>query len=172
MIFISKEKGNKKLKQNIILGILIIVLVTGFALYNKMNEKEPVDYFRVTGLRSEENGVIEEYRILKKIVTESKLKDDMVNSITFGKENILEYFDKEYFENKKLAMIVLYEDDSKDYLYTIDDVVYNEARTDVTIEYTYKHDGYAGTLDTAWYNYIFIELDSTVENVEFVHKNK
>ena len=69
-------------------------------------------------------------------------------------------------------MIVLYEDDSKDYLYTIDDVVYNEARTDVTIEYTYKHDGYAGTLDTAWYNYIFIELDSTVENVEFVHKNK
>ena len=78
------------MKQNIILGIIIIVLVAGFALYNKMNEKEPVDYFRVTGLRSEENGVIEEYRILKKIVTESKLKDDMVNSITFGKENILE----------------------------------------------------------------------------------
>ena len=159
------------MKQNIIAGIVIIVLVAGFAIFNLITQKEPVEYFKVVGMKSEENALIEEYRILKNITKNSQLKEVMSSSKTYENRNILEYFNEEYFNNKKVAMVVVYEDNSKDYDYSINDVIYNEDKTEATVYYTYKSGTYAGTFATTWYNYMFVEVDSTVENVKFVLDN-
>lgn len=171
MIFISKEKGDKEMKQNIIAGIVIIVLVAGFALFNILTQKEPVEYFIVTGIKSYENSLISEYKTLKNMVKDCSLKESITSSKTYEKHNILEYFNEEYFSNKKLAVVVLYEDNSKDYLYSIDDVIYNEDKTEATIKYTYKVGTFADTFATTWHNYLFVELEPTVENVNFVLDN-
>lgn len=159
------------MKQNIIAGIVIIALVACFAIYNVVTQKEPVEYFKVVGTKTEENGIIDEYRILKNMVKNNGLKEEMSSSITFENHKILERFNEEYFTNKKVAMVVVYEDNTKDFEYHIDDITYNEARTEATITYTYKSGTYAGTFATTWYNYMFVELDSTVENVKFVLDN-
>ena len=159
------------MKQNLIAGIIIIVLVASFAIFNIINQKEPVEYFKVVGTKTKENALIDEYRILKNLVKNNGLKESMSSSITYENKKILEYFNEEYFANKKVGMIVLYEDNSKDYEYAITDVVYNEEKTEATIYYKYKSGTYAGTFATTWYNYLFVELDSTVENVNFVLDN-
>lgn len=161
----------KKLKQNIIAGIVIIVLVAGFALFNILSQKEPVEFFKVVGTKKHDNVLIEEFRIMKKISKDSELKADMSSSTTYEKRNVLEYFNEEYFTNKKVALVVLYEDTTKGYIQSIDDVIYNEAKTEATIKYTSKADGYEGTFGSAWYNYLFVELEGTVENVKFVLDN-
>lgn len=171
MIFISKEKGRNKVKQNIIAGIVIIVLVAGFAVFNILTQKQPVEYFLVTGMKNYESSLIEEYRILKNMVKDCGLKENITSSETYEKHNILEYFNEEYFTNKKVAVVVVYEDNSKDYVYSVDDVIYNDARTEATIKYTYKVGTFADTFATTWYNYMFVELDPTVENVNFVLDN-
>ena len=168
MIFVSKEKGIDEVKHNIIAGIVIIVLVACFALFNILTEKEPVEYFSVMGIKSSKNALIEEYRILKNLIKDSQLKPDMTSSITFEKQNILEYFNEEYFENKKMAMVVVYEDNTKDYEYSIDEIVYNEDKTEATIKYTYKVGTYLDTFVATWNMYMFVELEPTVENVTFV----
>lgn len=171
MILVSKEKGIKKVKQNIIAGIVIILLVAGFAIFNIVTQKEPVEYFNVVGIKSYENTIIDEYRILKNLVKNSELKENMSSSTTYEKHNILEYFNEEYFQNKKVAVLVLYEDNSKEYIYGINDVIYNEARTEVTIDYHYKIGTFADTFANTWHNYMFVELEPTVENVNFVLNN-
>lgn len=159
------------MKQNIILGIVIIVLVAGFAIFNILTQEKKVEYFSVTGLKNAENSLISEYRIFKNMVKNMGLKENISNSITFEKHNILEYFNEEYFENKKLAMLVLYEDNSKEYIYGINEVIYNKTRTEVTIDYHYKKGTFADTFANTWYNYLFVELEPTVENVKFVLNN-
>ena len=47
------------MKHNIIAGILIILAVASFAIYNIVTQKEPVEYFKVVGMKSEENGIID-----------------------------------------------------------------------------------------------------------------
>lgn len=159
------------MKQNIIAGIVIIVLVAGFAVFNILTQKEPVKYYTVVGMKKEENALIDEYRVLKNIVKNSQLKDEMSDSKTFEKYNILEYFNEEYFTNKKIGMVVVYEDNTKDYEYAIEDVTYNEEKTEATITYRYKSGTYAGTFVSTWYDYMFVELEPTVENVNFVLNN-
>ena len=159
------------MKQNIIAGIVIILLVAGFAIFNIVTQKEPVEFFKVIGTKSYENSIIDEYRVFKNLVKNSGLKENMSSSTTYEKHNVLEYFNEEYFENKKVAVLVLYEDNSKEYIYGINDVIYNDARTEVTIEYNYKTGTYADTFASTWHNYLFVELDSTVENVNFVLNN-
>ena len=51
------------MKQNIILGMIIIVLVTCFAIYNKLNQKVELEYFKTKGEKSFNNSLIEEYKI-------------------------------------------------------------------------------------------------------------
>ena len=65
----------------------------------------------------------------------------------------------------------MYEDTSKDYMYSIDEVVYDSAKKEATIRYTYKYTTYAGTLDRTWYDYMFVELDKNVEHVIFENHN-
>ncbi len=171
MILVSKEKGDKKVKQNIIAGIVIILLVAGFAIFNILSQKEPVEYFKVIGIKGYENTIIEEYREFKNLVKSSGLKENMSSSITYEKHNVLEYFNEEYFQNNKVAVLVLYEDNSKEYIYGINDVIYNDTKTEATIEYHYKTGTFADTFANTWHNYMFVELEPTVENVNFVLNN-
>lgn len=159
------------MKQNIIAGIIIIVLVIGFAIFNIVTKKEPVEFFKVVGMKTYENSIIDEYRVLKNLVKSSELKEKMSSSTTYEKYDILEYFNEEYFQNKKVAVLVLYEDNSKEYIYGINDVIYNEARTEVIIDYHYKIGTFADTFANTWQNYLFVELEPTVENVNFVLNN-
>ena len=159
------------MKQNIIAGIVIIVLVAGFAIFNILSQKEPVEYFTVTGTKDYGNTLIGEYRIFKNMVKDCGLKETMSSSTTYKKYNILEYFNEEYFTNKKVAFVIVYEDNSKDYLYSINDVVYNDNKTEATISYTYKVGTFADTFANTWYDYMFVELEPTVENVNFVLDN-
>lgn len=168
MIFVSKEKGINQMKQNIIAGIVIIALVACFAIFNILTEKKPVEYFSVMGIKTTESALIDEYRVLKKITKDKQLKEDMSSSITYEKHNILEYFNEEYFKNKKVGMVVVYEDNTKDYEYSIDEVIYNEDKTEATIKYTYKVGTYLDTFVATWNTYMFVELEPTVENVKFV----
>lgn len=159
------------MKQNIIAGIVIILLVAGFAVFNILNQKEPVEYFKVIGTKGYENTIIEEYRVFKNLVKSSGLKENMSSSITYEKHNVLEYFNEEYFQNNKVAVLVLYEDNSKEYIYGINDVIYNDTKTEATIEYHYKTGTFADTFANTWHNYMFVELEPTVENVKFVLNN-
>lgn len=160
------------MKQNIIAGIVIIVAVACFAIYNVVTQKEPVEYFSVVGYKSEDNMMIDEFRILKNMLKNSQLKEDVTSSKTFEKDKILERFNEEFFKNKKLGLVVVYEDNSKDFEYHIDEVTYNETMTEATITYTYKTGTYLDTFASTWYNYMFVELEPTVENVKFELKNE
>ena len=109
---------------------------------------------------------------LKNLVKNSVLNETMSSSTTYEKHNILEYFNEEYFnENKKVAVLVIYEDNSKEFIYGINDVIYNEDRTEVTVDYHYKIGTFADTFANTWHNYMFIELEPTVQNVNFVLNN-
>lgn len=160
------EKGMAK--SSIVIILLAIVAIVGVFAYMVLNKVEPAEYFKLVGNKSYDNKIIEEYRIFKKMAKDCGLAEEMSNAITFKRHVALDYFNEEYFNNKNVAVLVLYEDTSKNYIYSIDKVTYNEAGTEATIEYTYKTDGYAGTLGNTWYNYLLVELDKTVENVKFV----
>ena len=159
------------MKHNIIAGIVIIVLVACFAIFNILTEKQPVEYYTTTGIKDYGSALVEEHRIFKNMVKDCMLKETMSNSISYERENVIEYFNEEYFANKKLAVLPVYEDNSKEYIYSIDDVSYNEDKTEVTITYTYKVGTYADTFASTWYNYMFVELEPTVQDVNFVIDN-
>lgn len=159
------------MKQNLIVGIVIILLVAGFAIFNILTEKQPVEYFLTTGTSEYDEPIIQEFRILKNMVKNGKLKETMTNSITFERETVLEYFNEEFFTNKKLAVVTVYEDNSKEYIYSINDLTYNDDKTEATIKYTYKVGTYADTFASTWYNYMFVELEPTVTKVNLVLDN-
>lgn len=152
----------------IIAVILIVVAIVYFAFFNS---SEKVVYFIGESNLDSDNTLIDNFSKLSKLVREKKIDETISNATTYEKVNITEYFNEEYFSTKKLAVLVLYEDTSKGYMYSIDDIIYNDDRTEATIKYTYKNDGYAGRLTTSWYDYLFAEVDSTVENVNFVIDN-
>lgn len=156
------------MKQNIITGIVIIALVAAFALVQKITEKKPIEYFEVKGYVSRENTFIQDYQSMKKFLKEINIQNEMTSSKTFEKFNISEYFNEEYFVDKKVAVVILYEDDSKGYIHSIDDVVYDKNKTNATVNYTYKSDRYVGQLKQTWRTYMFVEVDGTVENVSFI----
>lgn len=159
------------MKQNIIAGIVIIALVTCFAIYNIATQKKPVEYYITTGYGTYDNTIIDEYRIFQKMFKNASLKETMSNSITYEKENVLEYFNEEYFQNKKVAVLVVYEDNAKEYIYGINEVVYNDDKTEVTINYHYKVGTFADTYANTWNNFMFVELEPTVQNANFVLDN-
>ncbi len=159
------------MKQNIIAGIVIIALVACFAIYNIATQKKTVEYYITTGYGTYDNTIIDEYRIFQKMFKNASLKETMSNSITYEKENVLEYFNEEYFQNKKVAVLVVYEDNAKEYIYGINEVVYNDDKTEVTINYHYKVGTFADTYANTWNNFMFVELEPTVQNANFVLDN-
>lgn len=160
-------------KSSIIFIIVVIIIIIAILYFMFFNKREKLEYFSAQSSISVNNSFIQEYKDLNKIIKRNSMEEtNMVSQSTYKKYNILDYFNESFFEEKKLAIICLYEDDSKGYMSSIDDVIYNKDKTEATILYTYKNDGYAGNLTKTWNNYLFVALDGKVENVVFKLDNE
>lgn len=163
------ENGLAKSTMVIIIVLLIAVLGIVFFVFNK---DEKVEYFRLKGYTKCEGVLIDNYKDFSKLASNARLNKEMESAKTYKWYVVLDYFNEDFFANKKVAIISTYEDTSKDYVFSIDEVIYNETKTSATINYTDKVGGYAGTLDTTWENYMIVELEPTVTEVNFVKANK
>lgn len=165
--------GNNSSKKTMIIAIVIIVLVAILVLYFGIFAKEKkVEYYLTTSNSEANNTFFEDYQSFKKFYDKNKgIEDTLTNKVTFKKTSLSETFTEEFFENKKLALVAVYEDTSKDYMYSIDKLEYNSDKTEATITYTYKYGTFADVLSSTWYDYMFVELDSSVEKVNFVKDN-
>lgn len=161
------EKGIAK--AGIIIIVLVIVAIVAIMLLGK-NEK--LEYFRTKGYSGCDGVLIDNYKDFSKLAAGSSLNKEMESAKTYNWHVILEYFNEEFFNEKKVAVISTYADTSKDYVFSIDEVIYDDTKTIVTINYTDKVGGYAGTLDNAWQNYMLVEVEPTVTQVNFVKANK
>lgn len=156
-------------KSTIIIIISIIAVIIGIFII--INGEKELEYFRIKSDREGQSCLIQDYKTLKNIIKKGELNGEMTNILDFNKYSITDHFNEEYFNEKKIAMVVTYEDTSKSYIYSIDKVTYNSDKTEATVYYTDKTDGYAGTLGNCWYNYMFVEVENTVEKVNFVVDN-
>lgn len=159
-------------KSSIIIIVVLLIAVIGVVFFVLTNKEERVEYFQLKGYKKCDGVLIEDYKTFSKLAKEANLDTEMTSSVTYNRHVVLDYFNESYFNSKKLAAIATYEDTSKNYIYSIDEVIYNEERTSVTIKYTDKTDGYSGTLGSTWQNYMFVELEPTVTSVNFVKENK
>ena len=162
----EKLKG----KAEIIIIAIVAVIIIGVVVYlNIANKKEPIVYGIAEASGSASNTFIEDSKTLKRFITKSSLNDEI--TIDYKKYSIKERYNEEFFNDNKLAVVVVYEDTSKDYMYSFDKLEYNDNKTEVTIKYTYKYGTFADVLSSTWYNYMFVELPSTVEHVNFQVEN-
>lgn len=152
--------------------IVLLLIVVGIVAFMFLGKEERLEYFHFKGYSGCDGLLIEDYKTFSKLATSSRFNKEMVSSTTYERHVVLDYFNEEYFTNKKIAVISTYEDTSKEYLYSIDEVIYNDTKTAATINYTDKIGGYAGTLDTSWENFMIVELEPTVTEVKFVKANK
>ena len=154
----------------IIIAIVVIVVITALC-FKILKKEKKVEYNLTTSNIQAENTLFKDYKTFKKFSDNKKMEDIMTNKVTFKKNSLNETYTEEFFKNKRLALVAVYEDTSKDYIYSIDDLTYNEDKTEATITYTYKVGTFADVLSSTWYNYMFVELENTVEHVNFV-RNK
>ncbi len=159
-------------KNSIVTIVVIIIFIIGIIFFVFLNKDKKIEYFIVKASKSSENILIEDYSTISKICKNNSINEKMENKANFEKHNVLDYFNEDYFKEKKLALISVYEDNSKFYIYFIKDVVYNKDKTEATIKYTYKTDGAAGIFKSSWYNYMFVELNKSVEKVVFQLDNE
>lgn len=155
---------NKIVKILVILGLIAIAIV-GIIFMSKGKNKSSIEYYTGKASKEFEDRFIKDYKEMKKFsreITLSALKKD------YQDFNANELFNEEYFDTKKLAIISIYEDNTAVYEYHIDKIIYNADRTLVTIEYTNKNSGYGGSLSSSWVNCMILELDSTVNDVNFI----
>lgn len=164
------EKGI--VKSNIIciaLVVVVSIIVLFFVLGNKNKE---VEYFSAKGNKATAQILIKDTKELNKLIKDLGGDFELTSSTTYSKYMLSERYNENYFLNGKIAIISLYEDDSKGYIQTIDEIVYNETRTEATINYTDRTDGYAaGRLSQTWFNYFIVELEPTVTQINFVKAN-
>lgn len=161
-----ENEGMKK-STIIIIGVIAVIVIAVLFLF-VFKKNEPVEYYITTSSTKADNTLISDYRTFSKMLKNNGIKDEITNKITFKKGSLEETFSEEFFKNKKLGLVCVYEDTSKDYTYSIDSVTYNEDKTEATITYTYTIGTFADVLSNTWYNYMFVELENTVENVQFV----
>lgn len=157
--------------RNMIIKIVVIVVVAIVAIFGinyigKLNSNETtVEIY--TGRISKEfdEKFVKDYKEMKKFIKEVSL-----GSLTKGYQtyNATEVFNEEFFKDKKIAAISIYEDNTAFYEYHVDDVIYSEDRTMVTVKYTNKSSGYDGTLTSSSYKCMIVELEGTVTNVNFI----
>ena len=162
------EKGLAK-SAMVIIVVLVVVAIGAFVFLNK---EERLEYFNLKGYSRCTGVIFDNYKDFSKFAQKTSLNKEMVSSTTYERHVVLDYFNEEFFTNKKIAVISTYADTSKEYIYTIDEIIYNETKTSATINYTDKVGGYAGTLDTSWENYMIVEIEPTVTEVNFVKANK
>lgn len=164
--------NNGGMKKSTIIAIAVIAVIVIIILCCTVFKKESkVEYNLTKSLVSSENTFFKDYKSFKKFADSKKIEDTMTNKVTFKKSSFAETYTEEFFNDKKLAVVVVYEDTSKDYMYSIDKLEYNDDKTEVTIKYTYKYGTFADVLSSTWYNYMFVELPSSVEHVNFQKDN-
>lgn len=152
----------------IIVTILVAIVVIAVIVFaGNLNNKDDakLEYYVGTINKGFENKLIKDYSALRKFTREVSLETTRKNHQNY---NVLETFNEEYFQNNKLAVISIPEDNSSDYLYEVTKVTYDENKTTATIEYRVSVTGYNGTLTSSWVNCVMVELEGTVTNVEFV----
>lgn len=161
-------ENNGGMKKSTIIAIAVIVVIVIIVLCCTVFKKESkVEYNLTTSGTSAENAFFKDYKSFKKFADSKKIEDTMTNKVTFKKSSFAETYTEEFFNDKKLAVVVVYEDTTKDYMYSIDKLEYNDDKTEVTIKYTYKYGTFADVLSSTWYNYMFVELPQSVEHVNF-----
>lgn len=164
-------KSNGLNKSTIIWIVVIIIVVIGFIVFSILNQDKKTEYFLTKAKEEAESTLFNNYAEFKKFIDKRDIEDSLENKATYKKESLEAKFTEEYFNDKKLAVIAVYEDTSKDYIYSIDEVIYNKDKTEATIKYTYVIGTFADVLSQKWYNYMFVELENTVEHVTFEKDN-
>lgn len=158
----EKKKG---ISAELIIIIIIAIVIIGVIIYFNLNKEAPIEFGIVEGTTHTENTFIEDYPAYVRFASKVGLDDTI--TINFKKYSIKERYNEEFFETKKLAVVVLGEDTSRNYIHDISDIIYNKEKTEVTIKYVYKSDGYAGTYSKTWQTCMVVELDKNVSNVKF-----
>lgn len=153
----------------IIIAIVVVVAIVAIIYFSLSNKKEEFVYGVAEASSESQNTLIEDYKSYKRLISKAGVDDEI--TIDYKKSSMKERYTEEFFNTKKLAVIVVSEDTSKDYFYKVTDVKYNEDRTQATITYVYKAEGYTGTLSRSWFDYMFVELDGTVTTVNFAVDN-
>lgn len=153
-------------KKMIIIGVVAIIII---AIILVIINRKPELVYTISKANDGTDGIL--------ITSKSEL-DDLVKKIGIGenletnkykKATLSERYNDEFFNEKKLAVIAVYEDDSKEYIHSIDEVIYNSSKTTATINYTYKGDIYLGTLGNTWYTVMLVEVEPTVTTLNFVN---
>ena len=139
--------GKSKGKAEIIIIAIITIIIIGVVIYfNIANKKEPIIYGVAEASGTVSNTFIEDSKSLKKFISKSSLNDEI--TIDYKKYSVKEAF-----------------------AYYIVGFIYNEERTDATVKYIYKTDGYKGKFSRSWVTCMIVEVDNTVTNVNFVLDN-
>lgn len=162
-------EGRKKISAEAIIIVIVLIIIIAVVVHIQLNKKEPIVYGTVEAGSRIENMFINDYKTYKRFLARANIKDTLV--MNYKQYSVKERYTEEFFENNKLAIITVSEDDSKEFIHDISDVIYNEERTEVTIKYVAKTDGYAGQLTRSWNISMIVELEPTVINVNFVLDN-
>ena len=153
-------------KKEIIIIVAIVLVIASIFIYNQVTKVDMVVAIGKSTSAHYNFNLIEDYKTFEEFVEKSGLEETI--TINYKKNNVLEVYNEEYFNEKKLAVVATYEDTSKNYIYSIDNLEYENDKTKAIVTYTDKTDGYAGTLGNSWYNVMLVEVEGTVTDVSFV----
>lgn len=165
-------ESKKGLSAELIIVIIVAVIILGVVVFMgiKSANKEEIVYGTTEATAGPQENLISDYKTYKRYIDKCKVDDTI--SINYKKNSMKERYTEEFFNTKKLAVVAVAEDTSKDYFHDITSVTYNEDRTQATIKYVYKIGGYAGSLSRSWFEWMVVELDNTVTSVNFVLDNE
>ncbi len=154
----------------IIIAIVAVIICVAVFIAIKSSNKEEIVYGTTEATSGPQENLIEDYKTYKKYINKCGVDDNI--TINYKKNSMKERYTEEFFKTKKLAVIAVSEDTSKDYFHDITSVTYNDDKTQATIKYVYKAGGYAGSLSRSWYEWMIVELDNTVTSVNFELDNE
>ncbi len=158
---------NYKKEIIIVVSILAIILLVFLV---KTLTKTNINYGIVKARNGKDNGLISSYDEFQELVSSSGMEKK--GEINLKNTDIENYYNKEFFEKNKLVYISVQEDDSKEYIYSIDDCKYSNGKKDAEVTYTYKTGAYLGPIGKTWYDYMLLEVDKNVENVSYVKNSE
>ena len=158
------EEGNSK--KIIIVAIAVVALIV--ILFLVFGKGSSLTYTKTKAGKDTEDMLFSNKADIEKFVSSNAVEDSLKTN-NHKNDKISTRYTDEYFQKNKLAVITLYEDDSKEYIAEIEDIVYNSGKTKATINYTYKSGVYLGTLGKTWYETLFVELEPSVEDFNFVN---
>ena len=161
------ETGDSK--KTIIIGIIIIAVIVAILLI--INKKTELSYTIGRSDEGTEGILISSKKELDTLNKKISINDALETN-KYKKATLSDRYNDYFFNEKKLAVIAVYEDDSKEYIHSIDEVKYSSDKTSATINYTYKPDIYLGPLGNTWYTIMLVEIEPEVTSVDFINTSK